>query len=61
MKPFVLRLSLIIFVPLLLSLLFLTFMPKETAMATYEAFGVRIEKNPSQSKLNELGVSTWPK
>jgi len=36
-------------------------MPKETAMKTYEVFGVKIEKNPPQSKLAELGVSTWNK
>jgi len=36
-------------------------MPKETSMTSFEVFGVKIEKNPSQSKLTELGVSTWPK
>ncbi|CAJ2666933.1 uncharacterized protein LOC123911517 [Trifolium pratense] len=62
MKPFVLRLSLIIFIPLTLSILFLILMPKETAMSkTYEVFGVTIHKNPSKSKLTQLGVSTWPK
>ncbi|WJX71658.1 hypothetical protein P8452_55630 [Trifolium repens] len=62
MKPFVLRLSLIIFIPLIFSILFLILMPKETAMSTtYEVFGVKIHKNPSKSKLNQLGVSTWPK
>jgi len=30
-------------------------------MAAYEVFGVKIEKNPSKSRLIELGVSTWPK
>lgn len=61
MKPSVLRLSLLVFVPLLLSLLYVALMPKkETAMKTYEVFGVKIEKNPSQSKLTDLGVSTWP-
>ncbi|AES93635.1 putative rmlC-like jelly roll protein [Medicago truncatula] len=30
-------------------------------MAAYEVFGVKIEKNPSKSKLIELSVSTWPK
>ncbi|KAL4317439.1 hypothetical protein AHAS_Ahas15G0385200 [Arachis hypogaea] len=34
-------------------------MPKETAMKSYEIFGVKIEKNPPQSKLTELGVTTW--
>ncbi|KAJ8759678.1 hypothetical protein K2173_009768 [Erythroxylum novogranatense] len=29
--------------------------------ASTEIFGVKIEKNPPQSKLDELGVSTWPK
>ncbi|MED6220059.1 hypothetical protein PIB30_041373 [Stylosanthes scabra] len=48
-----------IVVPLLLSLLFLKLMPKETAMKSYEVFGVKIEKNPPQSKLTELGVTTW--
>ncbi|XP_015965903.1 uncharacterized protein LOC107489667 [Arachis duranensis] len=48
-----------IIVPLLLSLLFLKLMPKETAMKSYEIFGVKIEKNPPQSKLTELGVTTW--
>ncbi|ESW24413.1 hypothetical protein PHAVU_004G128600 [Phaseolus vulgaris] len=61
MKPSVLRLSLFVLVPLLLSLFFLALMPKETAMTTYEVFGVKIEKNPHQSKLTELGVSTWNK
>ncbi|KAJ1403758.1 hypothetical protein SESBI_27102 [Sesbania bispinosa] len=61
MKPLVQRLSLVIFVPLLLSLLFVLLMPKKTAMSNYEVFGVKIEKNPPQSKLTELGVSTWPK
>ncbi|KAK7314880.1 hypothetical protein VNO77_33409 [Canavalia gladiata] len=61
MKPLVKRLLLFIFVPLLLSLLLVAFMPKETAMRTYEVFGVKIAKNPPQSKLTELGVSTWPK
>ncbi|KAG4991751.1 hypothetical protein HKD37_09G025783 [Glycine soja] len=62
MKSSVLRLSLLVFVPLLLSLLYVVLMPKrETAMKTYEVFGVKIEKNPPQSKLNELGVSTWSK
>ncbi|TKY45034.1 hypothetical protein E2542_SST31318 [Spatholobus suberectus] len=61
MKPLVLRLSLLIFVPLLLSLFFVALMPKETATRTYEVFGVKIEKNPPQSKLTELGVATWPK
>ncbi|MED6203735.1 hypothetical protein PIB30_002504 [Stylosanthes scabra] len=48
-----------IVVPLLLSLLFLKLMPKETAMKSYEVFGVKIEKNPPQSKLTELGVTAW--
>ncbi|RDX69377.1 hypothetical protein CR513_51512, partial [Mucuna pruriens] len=61
MKPFVLRLSLLVFVPVLLSLFFLVLMPKQNAMRTYEVFGVKIEKNPPQSKLTELGVSTWSK
>lgn len=61
MKPSVLRLSLFVLVPLLLSLFFLALMPKETSMTTYEVFGVKIEKNPQQSKLTELGVSTWNK
>ncbi|XP_074263187.1 uncharacterized protein LOC141585998 [Silene latifolia] len=26
-----------------------------------EIFGVKIEKNPPQSKLDQLGVTTWPK
>ncbi|KAG4939777.1 hypothetical protein JHK82_045493 [Glycine max] len=61
MKPSVLRLSLLVFVPLLLSLFYVALMPKkETSMKTYEVFGVKIEKNPSQSKLTDLGVSTWP-
>ncbi|CAL0303531.1 unnamed protein product [Lupinus luteus] len=62
MKSTVLRLSLGIIVPLILSLLFVKLMPKETAMPkTYEIFGVTIHKNPTQSKLTELGVTTWPK
>ncbi|EEF34185.1 conserved hypothetical protein [Ricinus communis] len=32
-----------------------------TTTATTHIFGVKIEKNPSQSKLDELGVTTWPK
>ena len=61
MKPSVLRLSLLVFVPLLLSLFYVALMPKkETSMKTYEVFEVKIEKNPSQSKLTDLGVSTWP-
>ncbi|KAG2384924.1 hypothetical protein LR48_Vigan10g054900 [Vigna angularis] len=60
MKPSVLGLSLLV-VPLLLSLFFVALVPKETAMKTYEVFGVKIEKNPPQSKLTELGVSTWNK
>ncbi|CAK7340072.1 unnamed protein product [Dovyalis caffra] len=31
------------------------------AATTIEIFGVKIEKNPPQSKLDELGVSTWKK
>ncbi|CAL5185026.1 unnamed protein product [Lathyrus oleraceus] len=61
MKPFVTRLSLFMFIPLILSLLFLILFQKETSMASYEVFGVKIEKNPSKSKLSELGVSSWPK
>ncbi|KAE9617231.1 hypothetical protein Lal_00034993 [Lupinus albus] len=62
MKSSVLRLSLGIVVPLVLSLLFLKLLPKETAMPkTYEIFGVKIHKNSPQSKLTELGVTTWPK
>ncbi|XP_014504783.1 uncharacterized protein LOC106764866 [Vigna radiata var. radiata] len=60
MKPSVRGLSLVL-VPLLLSLFFVALMPKESAMKTYEVFGVKIEKNPPQSKLTELGVSTWNK
>lgn len=26
-----------------------------------EMFGVKIERNPSQSKLDHLGISSWPK
>lgn len=59
MKPSVLRLSLLVLVPLLLSLFFVALLPKETKMRTYEVFGVKIEKNPPQSRLTELGVSTW--
>lgn len=33
---------------------------EETPMAT-NAFGVKVEKNPAQSKLTELGVTAWPK
>ncbi|KAL4337401.1 hypothetical protein HN51_047438 [Arachis hypogaea] len=43
-----------IIVPLLLSLLFLNLMPKETAIKSYEMFGVEIEKNPPLSTLIEL-------
>ncbi|ESR55093.1 Cupin 3 domain-containing protein [Citrus sinensis] len=32
-----------------------------TTAATAEIFGVKIEKNPPQSKLSELGVTSWPK
>ena len=60
MKPSVVRLSLGIVVPVILSLVFVKLMPKETAMTTYEMFGVKIQKNPPQSKLTELGVTTWP-
>ncbi|XP_061342681.1 uncharacterized protein LOC133288874 [Gastrolobium bilobum] len=60
MKLLMQRLSLGIFV-LLLSFFFVAFRPKETAMPTYEIFGVKIEKNPPQSKLTELGVTTWSK
>ncbi|KAJ4713921.1 RmlC-like cupins superfamily protein [Melia azedarach] len=28
---------------------------------TTEIFGVKIEKNPPQSKISELGVTSWPK
>ncbi|XP_057446444.1 uncharacterized protein LOC130738476 [Lotus japonicus] len=63
MKPLVQRLSLVIFIPLLLSLLFVVLLPKKTAMSTTtrEVFGVKIQKNPPESKLTELGVSTWSK
>ncbi|XLU45289.1 hypothetical protein S245_040103 [Arachis hypogaea] len=47
-----------IIVPLLLSLLFLNLMPKETAIKSYEMFGVEIEKNPPLSTLIELDVTT---
>ncbi|KAM5573057.1 hypothetical protein ABKV19_012877 [Rosa sericea] len=33
---------------------------QETPMAT-NTFGVKVEKNPTQSQLTELGVTTWPK
>ncbi|XP_004300343.1 PREDICTED: uncharacterized protein LOC101315241 [Fragaria vesca subsp. vesca] len=33
---------------------------EKTPMAT-NAFGVKVEKNPTQSQLTELGVTTWPK
>lgn len=33
---------------------------EETPMAT-NAFGVKVENNPAQSKLTELGVTAWPK
>ncbi|XP_054788115.1 uncharacterized protein LOC129293976 [Prosopis cineraria] len=47
-------------IPLLYSLLSVRLIPKkETAPVTTEIFGVKIEKNPLQSKLTELGVSTW--
>ncbi|XP_031286750.1 uncharacterized protein LOC116145430 [Pistacia vera] len=32
-----------------------------TTTTTTEIFGVKIEKNPPQSKLDELDVSSWPK
>jgi hypothetical protein len=56
-------------IPLFLSVVFTK--PKQTEvsfprpehqlfpMAT-EIFGVKIEKNPPESRLNELGVRTWP-
>lgn len=28
---------------------------------TIEKFGVKIERNPPESKLTELGVRQWPK
>ncbi|KAK9271112.1 hypothetical protein L1049_026701 [Liquidambar formosana] len=59
--------------PLLLSLLVLAVVimttppkpkPQESivpqTMVT-EIFGVKIERNPPESKLTELGVTTWPK
>lgn len=59
---------LVIVVPLYLSLKFTapgpkeisSSRPEETPMAT-NTFGVKVEKNPTQSKLTELGVTTWPK
>lgn len=33
---------------------------QQSSMAT-EKFGVKIQKNPPESKLTELGVRTWPK
>ncbi|KAJ4827503.1 hypothetical protein Tsubulata_024618 [Turnera subulata] len=33
----------------------------DMATTTTEIFGVKIEKNPPQSKLDELGVTTWSK
>ncbi len=33
---------------------------QQASMAT-ERFGVKIESNPPESKLTELGVTTWPK
>ncbi|XP_050376245.1 uncharacterized protein LOC126793691 [Argentina anserina] len=57
-------LILVIAVPLYLSLNSTTTAPpKPTPMATLptNAFGVKVEKNPTQSQLTELGVTTWPK
>ncbi|KAK4283213.1 hypothetical protein QN277_000188 [Acacia crassicarpa] len=55
------RLSLLLpLIPLLYSLLFVPLVPNnETASSTSEILGVKIEKNPPQSKLTELGVSAW--
>lgn len=63
-----LSLILVIVVPLYLSLKFTASGPKEISSSRPEetpmainTFGVKIEKNPTQSKLTDLGVTTWPK
>ena len=56
-QSLVLRFSLVILVPLPV---FVTFKPKETAMAEItEISEVKIERNPPESKLTELGVTSW--
>lgn len=62
-QSLLLRLSLLLpLLPLLYSLFSVILSPKETAMATTtEILGVKIHKNPPQSKLTGLGVATWPK
>ncbi|CAN6712475.1 unnamed protein product [Malus baccata var. baccata] len=65
----ILALMLVVAVPLYFAFNFTQPRPKaitssgseeETPMAANE-FGVKVEKNPTQSKLTELGVATWPK
>ncbi|KAM3729291.1 hypothetical protein ACB098_12G000800 [Castanea mollissima] len=49
-----------LFLPVVKHKEFSFFRSQQSSMAT-EKFGVKIQKNPPESKLTELGVRTWPK
>lgn len=49
-----------LFLPVVKHKEFSFFRSQRSSMAT-EKFGVKIQKNPPESKLTELGVRTWPK